>query len=56
LNKISKDVEAGSTNANTEDLVHIIFDQACVLEGENLQDPQAFMARLNRFISSSIAA
>ncbi len=56
IKKITADVESNSTSSNTEDLVYIIFDQACVLEGENLKDPQNFMKRLNKIISQSIAA
>jgi molecular chaperone HtpG len=56
VQKIATDVEKSNTSGNTEDLVYIIYDQACVLEGENLKDPQGFMKRLNKIISQSIAA
>ncbi len=56
VKRITSDVESSNTSSNTEDLVYIIFDQACVLEGENLKDPQNFMKRLNKIISQSIAA
>ncbi len=56
VQKIAADVEKNNTSSNTEDLVYIIYDQACVLEGENLKDPQGFMKRLNKIISQSIAA
>ncbi len=56
VQKIAADVEKNNTSSDTEDLVYIIYDQACVLEGENLKDPQGFMKRLNKIISQSIAA
>lgn len=56
VQKIAADVEQSNASSNTEDLVYIIYDQACVLEGENLKDPQGFMKRLNKIISQSIAA
>lgn len=54
--QIQKDVEAAKTNAGTEDLVNMVFDQACILEGEELADPRAFMARMNKYIEKSLAA
>jgi molecular chaperone HtpG len=56
LIKIAKELESGNSASHTEDLVNIIFDQACVLEGENLKDPQGFVTRLNKLLSDKVAA
>lgn len=55
LLKIAQDVSSGKTGVETEDLVRLIFDQACILEGEPVRDPNAFMRRVNNFIVRLVA-
>lgn len=35
------------------DIAFIVYDQACILEGENVRDPQAFVKRVNALIESA---
>lgn len=39
---------------DAKELVELLFDQACVLEGEPVADPAAFIKRLNRFVSDKL--
>jgi molecular chaperone HtpG len=43
-----------SDDAVTEDAAWLLFDQALLMEGVPLQDPSAFVQRLNRFLKLSI--
>jgi molecular chaperone HtpG len=38
----------------TEDAAWLLFDQALLMEGVPLQDPAAFVKRLNRVLSVSM--
>jgi molecular chaperone HtpG len=40
----------GGREADVADLAEILFDQACILDGEVPGDPAAFAARLNRLV------
>lgn len=55
LVKIAGDLSANKEGAETEDLANLIFDQACILEGEPVNDPNAFMRRINNFIARVVA-
>jgi molecular chaperone HtpG len=50
LVKISHDLENNTVSDDTEDLVRLIYDQACVIESEPLANPAEFCRRLNKFI------
>jgi molecular chaperone HtpG len=39
-------------DARFEDLAHILFDQAWLAEGGQLEDPAAYVARVNRLLSA----
>ncbi len=43
-------------NANIDDAVWLLFDQARILEGEEITDPAAFTRRLQSFVEKSLAA
>ncbi|MCE2992603.1 MAG: molecular chaperone HtpG [Alphaproteobacteria bacterium] len=51
LHKISALVEQDSASEKAQDLVWLIFDQACILDGDNIKDPNAFCKRLNKLAS-----
>jgi molecular chaperone HtpG len=55
LKKIASDITNDNTGEETKDLVNIIYDQACIMEGQNIADPTAFMRRVNHFLSKNIA-
>jgi molecular chaperone HtpG len=52
--EIVKKLLARPDDAVTEDAAWMLFDQALLLEGVPLQDPAAFVQRLNRVLSLSI--
>lgn len=53
--KIARDLKANNENESTSDLAQIVFDQACVIEGEPLSDVTAFTSKLNKLIEKAIA-
>jgi len=40
------------TDARFDDLAHILFDQALLAEGGQLDDPAAYVQRVNRLLSA----
>jgi len=52
--EIVKKLLTRSDDAVTEDAAWLLFDQALLMEGVPLQDPSAFVQRLNRFLKLSI--
>jgi molecular chaperone HtpG len=53
---IIKKIKASIESDEAKDLVHIIFDQACILEGEPIKDPVSFAKRMNKYLAASLAA
>ncbi len=47
---------AAKPEGNIDDVVWLLFDQARILEGEELSDPAAFTRRLQGFVEKSLAA
>lgn len=47
---------AEKPEANIDDAVWLLFDQARILEGEEITDPAAFTRRLQNFVEKSLAA
>ncbi len=45
----------GGREADVADLAEMLFDQACILDGEVPADPAAFAARLNRLVVRGLA-
>lgn len=56
LERLAKDLDSGKDDAETQDIAHIIFDQACILEGEPIRDPSSFARRLNNFLKLAYAS
>ena len=52
--EIVKKLLARPDDATTEDAAWLLYDQALLLEGVSLQDPAAFVQRLNRVLNLSI--
>ncbi|MFV9929645.1 MAG: molecular chaperone HtpG [Rickettsia endosymbiont of Haemaphysalis japonica] len=52
MEKIFNDLKAN--NKNNAELVNLIFDQACILEGEPVADTGAFSKRLNDIVQKAI--
>jgi molecular chaperone HtpG len=50
IRKVLSDIDRSATDENTADLVHLIYDQACVIENEPLQNPAEFCRRFNKFV------
>lgn len=49
-------IRALMSRKDIDDVVWLLFDQARILEGENITDPAAFMRRLQGFVEKSLAA
>jgi molecular chaperone HtpG len=43
-----------TNDPQAKELVELLFDQACILEGEPVSDPSAFIQRLNQFVSEKL--
>lgn len=56
VKEITKALSNNATSEHTEDLVWLMFEEACILEGQSLQNPQEFTARLNKLLTSKLAA
>ncbi len=56
LVKAISDAKLGGREADVADLAELLFDQACILDGEVPGDPAAFAARLNRLVVRGIGA
>lgn len=52
IERIAEKVASGTTNSHTEGLVRLLFDQACILEGEPLQNTVAFSKRMTDVLKS----
>ena len=48
IQKITRDIVDDKVTGQTESLVKILFDEACVIEGEPVHDPRGFIERMNR--------
>jgi molecular chaperone HtpG len=48
IKKITQDVVDDKITNKTESLVKILFDEACVIEGEPVHDPRGFVERMNQ--------
>ena len=43
-------------NEVAKDLVELLFDEACIIEGETLTDTNAFSKRFNSFLEKALVA
>ncbi len=48
IQKIRQDIVDDKITDQTENLVKILFDEACVIEGEPVHDPRGFIERMNQ--------
>jgi molecular chaperone HtpG len=46
----------GKSDGDIDDVVWLLFDQARIIEGEEVTDPAAFTRRLQAFVEKSLAA
>jgi len=56
IKRISEKTDGNIDAKNLEDIVWLLFDQARILEGEEITDPAAFTRRLQGFVEKSLAA
>ena len=47
---------AGGRAEDANDLAALLFEEACILDGEIPEDPAAFASRLNRLVVRGLAA
>jgi molecular chaperone HtpG len=50
IKKIKQEVESNLANDDTAELVNLLFDQTCIVEGEVIQDAGAFAKRMNKVL------
>lgn len=51
---INQAIKQDSTNEETHNLANIVFQQACLLAGEGIEDVAAFTKNINQFIAKAI--
>lgn len=56
IKKIAADLASNSNSEIATELVDILFDQACIIEGEPVMDISNFAKRLNTVLAKAIAA
>jgi molecular chaperone HtpG len=47
IKKISLEIDDKNKDEQNKDLIHLLYDQACIIEGEPVYDVSAFSKRLN---------
>lgn len=53
-NKIITKIEKNMSDDSMKEIVYLLFDQACIIEGENVADVSSFAKSLNKLIESSL--
>lgn len=53
-NNLIKFIGSNSGSEKAKDLVEILFDQACIIEGETISDINSFTKRFNSFLESAV--
>lgn len=56
IKSLAQDVDSKGSNEAAQDVVRVLFDQACIIEGEPISDTSAFSRRLSSFIAKAMAA
>lgn len=54
IKQVMQDVVKDKATNHTEDMVKILFDQACVMEGEPVHDPREFVDRVNKYLENML--
>lgn len=49
---LAEKIKSGARDADAADLAWLVFDQAVILEGEELADPKGFATRLNKLLAA----
>ncbi|MFK7974089.1 MAG: molecular chaperone HtpG [Rickettsiaceae bacterium] len=47
---IIQKIKEGKSSSENKDLIHLIYDQACIIEGEPVSDVSSFAQRLNQLL------
>lgn len=55
ITKLAADLE-NSADAECEDTIHLLYDQACIVEGQTITDPSAFSQRLSSVLKKALLA
>lgn len=55
ITKLAQDLKQGVSNG-IEDTIHLLFDQACIVEGQAIADPGAFSHRLSSVLEKALLA
>ena len=50
IKKISQEIDDKNKDGQNKELVHLLYDQACIIEGEPVYDVSAFSKRLNSLL------
>jgi molecular chaperone HtpG len=50
INSLLAKIKSSSTNSFTETVVHLLFEEACIVEGQPVSDPQSFASRMNEML------
>ena len=53
LQKINTDLNNNITNTDNDDIVKLLFEQACIIEGEQITDVAGFANRLTKLLENS---
>jgi molecular chaperone HtpG len=53
IERIYQDIQAQNF-VDAEEVVNVLFDQACIIEGEQIKDPSAFSKRLDNMICKAL--
>jgi molecular chaperone HtpG len=56
ITSLAHDISSHGSTEGAQDVVRVLFDQACIIEGEPISDAGAFSRRLSSFIAKAIAA
>ena len=51
-----EDFKKDGANESVDDTIFLLFDQACIVEGQSIADPGAFSKRLNAVLGRALAA
>jgi len=56
ITSLAHEIASHGSTESSQDVVRVLFDQACIIEGEPITDASAFSKRLSSFIAKAIAA
>jgi molecular chaperone HtpG len=53
IKKIISHVSSNSASNEDRDVINILYDQACIIDGEPVNDPAGFAKRINAVLLAS---